>query len=110
MCPTVICNRKRGDTSTAYPCRDIFFLYLSIAGEKRVISCGGREPHRSKTPYRCELSYKYDETWSLQLVCIPGLTRPLCYGQPKTLTQGYHPRVDSMAINAAPRRREQLLR
>ena len=39
-----------------------------------------------------------------------GLKRPLGYDQPETLTQGYYPRIDSMAINAAPRRREQLLR
>ena len=32
--------------------------------------------------------------------------RPLCCDQPKTFTQGYYPRVDSIAINAAPRRRE----
>ena len=36
--------------------------------------------------------------------------RPLGYDQPETqpetLTQGYYPRVDSVAINAAPRRRE----
>ena len=35
--------------------------------------------------------------------------RPLGYDQPDTLIHGY-PRVDSMAINAAPRRREYLLR
>ena len=31
--------------------------------------------------------------------------RPLGYDQPETLTQGYDPPVDSVAINAAPRRR-----
>lgn len=35
---------------------------------------------------------------------------PLCCDQPETLTQCYYPRVDSMAINAATCRREQLLR
>ena len=39
-----------------------------------------------------------------------GSMRPLCCNQPETLTQGYYPRVDSMVINAAPRRREQLPR
>ena len=31
---------------------------------------------------------------------------PLCCDQPDTLTQGYYPRVGSMATNAAPRSRE----
>ena len=30
--------------------------------------------------------------------------RPLCYDQPETLTQGYYPHVDSVAMNAALRR------
>ena len=38
------------------------------------------------------------------------LVRPLCCDQPETLTQGYYPRVDSIAINASPHRREQLPR
>ena len=37
---------------------------------------------------------------------VLGLMRPLCYDQPETVTHGYLPRVYSMAINAAPRRRE----
>lgn len=32
--------------------------------------------------------------------------RPRYCGQPVMVTQGYHPLVDSMAINAEPRRRE----
>ena len=32
--------------------------------------------------------------------------RPLCYDQPQNLTQGYYFRVDFLAINATPRRRE----
>ena len=31
--------------------------------------------------------------------------RPLCCDQPETLTLDYYPRVDSVAINAASRRR-----
>ena len=31
--------------------------------------------------------------------------KPLGYDQQETLTQGYYPRVDSLAINAAPRRK-----
>ena len=40
------------------------------------------------------------------LVCSLGSMRPLGYDVPETLTQGYYPRGDSVAINAAPRRRE----
>ena len=31
--------------------------------------------------------------------------RPVCCDQPEILTQGYYPRVESIAVNAAPRRR-----
>ena len=41
---------------------------------------------------------------SLYLLYSLGLMRSLCYDQPETLTQGYYPHVDSMVINAAPRR------
>ena len=47
---------------------------------------------------------------TLQLVSSLGSMRPLCCDQPEALTQGNYPRVDSMVINAAPRRREQLPR
>ena len=43
---------------------------------------------------------------SIQVAERLGLTRHLCRDQPEVLAQGYHPRADSVAINAAPSRRE----
>ena len=42
----------------------------------------------------------------IRIYCSLRLMRPLCYDQPETLTRGYYPGVDSMAINAALLRRE----
>ena len=49
--------------------------------------------------------------WSLQLLSSLGLMMPLGYDhRSRRFIQSYHARVDSMAINAAPRRREWLIR
>ena len=62
----------------------------------------GAAPKRSAVTFR--------RRFNSYLVYCLGLTRPLCYDQPEILTQGpYYPRVDSVAINAARRRRELLL-
>ena len=69
-------------------------------------SLGGDHCYQATTSTSTTI-YSSNISSSLQLfIHSLGLMRPLCCDQPETLTQGYYPRVDSVAVNAAPRRRK----